>query len=170
MMKRRAEIVFAGLRAVVYVTGFVSLVAWLALSVRINDKRLNLGWPGWTAIPGSILVVAGGLVILACAGVFVLRGRGTPAAFDPPREFVVIGPYKYNRNPMYVGACAVLVGFGLFDHSISILLFSLVFLLLLHLFVVLFEEPDLKRRFGTAYEDYCKATPRWIPRFDSPKR
>ena len=169
-MKRQAEIVFAGLRAVVYVTGFVSLVAWLALSVRTNDKRSSLGWPGWTEIPGIILVVAGGLLVLTCAGIFVLRGRGTPAAFDAPREFVVLAPYKYTRNPMYVGGWGVLVGFGLYDHSISILLFSLVFLLLLHLFVVFFEEPGLKQRFGTAYEDYFKSTPRWIPRFTRRKR
>ena len=58
-------------------------------------------------------------------GIFVVRGRGTPAVFDAPREFVVVGPYKYVRNPMYIGALTLLIGFGLYQHSISILVFSL---------------------------------------------
>jgi protein-S-isoprenylcysteine O-methyltransferase Ste14 len=162
-MKRRAEILFAGLRAAVYVSGFVALFAWLAWSLRINDKRWSFRWPAETEIPGMILVIIGGLLVLASAVVFVIRGRGTPAAFDAPKRFVVLGPYKYMRNPIYVGGTLVLVGFALFDHSISILLFSLVFFLLFHLFVVFFEEPELKRKFGAEYEDYCKTIPRWIP-------
>ena len=41
-----------------------------------------------------------------CIGTFVTKGQGTPAPFDPPREFVASGPYRYVRNPMYIGALA----------------------------------------------------------------
>ncbi len=100
--------------------------------------------------------------MLMCAGVFVLKGRGTPAIFDAPRKFVAVGPYQYVRNPMYIGGLGLLVGFGLFEGSVSILALSLVMFLLVHLFVVYYEEPGLKKKFGTKYKKYCEVVPRWF--------
>src|SRR5437879_9548247 len=105
----------------------------------------------------------GGLLALTCAAVFIARGRGTPAPFDPPEEFVAAGPYKYVRNPMYIGALVLLIGFGLYLHSISILLLSLVVFLLVDLFLVYFGEPHLGRKFAATYEAYCTAARRWVP-------
>ena len=113
-------------------------------------------------------MIAGGALGLTCIANFVLRGRGTPVPFDPPKELVAAGPYKYVRNPMYVGALTMGVGFGLWLRSVSILLLALLVALIVHLFVVLLEEPDLERRFGASYISYKKRVNRWLPRWPRP--
>lgn len=106
-----------------------------------------------------------GMLVLACVVVFIIRGKGTPAAFDPPREFVATGPYAYVRNPMYIGGFILLVGFGLYQHSLSILILSAILIFLFHLFVVFYEEPTLERQFGKSYVDYKNHIHRWMPKW-----
>jgi protein-S-isoprenylcysteine O-methyltransferase Ste14 len=90
-------------------------------------------------------------------------GQGTPAPFDPPKALVVTGPYRYVRNPMYAGDVLVLLGESLLFGMSALLAYTLVMLGVFHLFVVWYEEPNLRRQFGTAYEAYREAVPRWIP-------
>ena len=94
---------------------------------------------------------------------FVSLGRGTPVPFDPPREFIASGPYRYMRNPMYVGVLTMLAGFGFWQRSASIILLAMLVAACIHLFVVLLEEPDLERRFGASYVNYKKSVNRWWP-------
>jgi protein-S-isoprenylcysteine O-methyltransferase Ste14 len=155
---------FLAFRSVIYMSGFLLLFGWIALRVRTFDQSLGASLPAATKIPGAILGVFGAILVLACAGVFISRGQGTPAIFDAPRAFVAIGPYKYVRNPMYIGGLVLLLGFGLYERSISILLLTLLLFPLFHLFVLFYEEPTLTRKFGSSYQDYLGAVPRWIPR------
>ncbi len=155
---------FRAVRALIFGAGFVTLWGWIALSVRRYDPRLGISLPAWTEAPGILLMILGGILVAVCVGLFVTRGKGTPAVFDPPRQFVAVGPYRHVRNPLYIAALTLLVGFGLVERSFSILLLSLVWFMLVHLFVVLWEEPDLQARFGATYEDYCKSVFRWIPK------
>ena len=155
---------FLALRSVIYMSGFLLFFGWIALLVRTFDQRFGVSLPAATEIPGAILVVAGAILVLACAGVFISRGRGTPAIFDAPRAFVAIGPYKYVRNPMYIGGLMLLIGFGLYERSISILFLTLPLFLLVHSFVLFYEEPTLTRKFGSSYQEYRRAVRRWIPR------
>src|SRR3990172_2750465 len=111
---------------------------------------------------GIVLMILGGILCLICILVFIIRGKGTPAVFDPPTEFVAIGPYKYVRNPMYIGGHILLLGFGLYHNSISILILSVVLMFLFHLFVVFVEEPGLEQRFGESYLKYKKDVKRWM--------
>ncbi|TAM79464.1 MAG: isoprenylcysteine carboxyl methyltransferase [Acidobacteria bacterium] len=152
-----------GLRALAYMTGFLLFFAWLALRVRAFDRALQVMLPDVVEIPGIVLMVAGGVLVLACVGTFIVRGKGTPAPFDAPREFVAIGPYRYARNPMYTGGLLLLAGFGFYECSVSILLMVPVLLLLVHLVVIYYEEPTLGRLFGATYQEYCRTTARWIP-------
>jgi protein-S-isoprenylcysteine O-methyltransferase Ste14 len=152
------------LRALVFMAGFALLWGWAAWSVRSFDRSFGVALPAGAQAPGIILMAIGGALALLCAGAFVLRGRGTPAPFDAPREFVAAGPYQRVRNPMYIGGLAVLIGFGLWERSLSIVIFSLAWFVAAHLFVVGYEEPSLKRKFGATYEQYCRRTPRWIPK------
>ena len=154
---------FTLLRALLYGGCFVLLWGWLALGVRTYDSKFAFSLPAWTEIIGIAFMTAGGVLAVLCVSVFVTRGRGTPAPFDAPREFVATGPYRYVRNPMYIGGWFVLAGFGMYGLSISILLFSFVWLLLFHLFVILYEEPNLEQRFGRSYLDYKKGVNRWVP-------
>lgn len=101
--------------------------------------------------------------MLSCVALFVVRGEGTAAPFDPPRRFVASGPYRFVRNPMYLGAALVLSGFGLYSRSPSVLGLVALAALFVHLFVVLVEEPGLESRFGEGYRDYKVRVKRWSP-------
>lgn len=155
---------FTVLRGVVYSAGFVWLWAWLATRARSFDARLPVSLPPWLRPIGFVVASAGALLAGTCIATFVTRGRGTPAPFDPPREFVASGPYRYVRNPMYVGAAAVIVGAGLILSSPSIVLLALAFLLTMHLVVVLYEEPTLAGKFGASYQEYKSLVHRWLVR------
>jgi protein-S-isoprenylcysteine O-methyltransferase Ste14 len=155
---------FVALRAVLYSTGFILLWGWLAESVRRYDAVLGVGLPRGLQALGIVLAVPGALLVFASIGSLILRGQGTPAPFDPPVVFVPTGPYRYVRNPMYLGAALVLAGYGLFQRSASVVLLAVGFLLAIHLFVLLVEEPGLERRFGDSYITYKRAVNRWLPR------
>jgi protein-S-isoprenylcysteine O-methyltransferase Ste14 len=159
---------FVAIRTAFYAVCFVLLWGWLASGVRRYDARFNMALsPAWKPV-GMLLMVPGAILVLACLASFILRGRGTPAPFDPPVTFVPSGPYRYVRNPMYIGAALVLAGYGLWERSAAIATFALAFLLIFHLFVVLFEEPGLERRFGESYRAYRRAVHRWLPRPPAP--
>jgi protein-S-isoprenylcysteine O-methyltransferase Ste14 len=101
------------------------------------DITLGIALADWTRALGIALIAAGGILAFACVATLVTRGEGTPAPFDPPRKFVAAGPYRFVRNPMYIGGFIVLLGFGLYEQSAAILLFTLPWLLSAHLFVIL---------------------------------
>lgn len=157
--------VFDSLRALVYGVGFVLVWGWLALQVRPFDRSIPITLPAWAPVAGIVLLVVGGAVVLACVTGFVWWGAGTPAPFDPPRRFVARGPYRFVRNPMYIGGFVALLGYGLLLRSPAIMGLVLVAIGCLHLFVVLYEEPTLTRRFGEDYRHYRATVPRWLPRF-----
>ncbi len=119
---------------------------------------------GSIATVGFLPIALGGAFYLWCAWDFVTVGQGTPAPIDPPRFLVARGLYRVVRNPMYVGILLVLLGESIIFRSVSILIYAAIVCLLFHLFVVFYEEPTLKRKFGASYEEYCRAVPRWIPR------
>ena len=155
--------IFTALRALLYMAGFVWLWAWIALGLRTYDSRFSLRLTERAEPLGIFVMACGGLLAMMSVAAFVIWGKGTPAPFDAPPVFVAVGPYRYVRNPMYIGAWFTLIGFGLYEHSMSILTFSLIWVLVAHLFVIIYEEPNLERRFGQSYLDYKKSVRRWIP-------
>ena len=160
------ERLFAGVRAVFYASGFVLLWGWFVTLAARADRAAGRALPAVPGLPevGVTLAVAGGLLALSCVVLFVVRGEGTPAPFDAPRRFVAVGPYRFVRNPMYVGAITLLFGLGLILGAPSV--FGVVFAAFFfsNLFVIFVEEPGLTRRFGETYLAYRRATNRWIPR------
>ena len=120
----------------------------------------DLGAGRYAGIP---LIAFGAAVYLWCAWNFAWVGLGTPAPIDPPKKLVARGLYRYVRNPMYVGVLSILLGESLFFESLRVLGFALFALVASHLFVICYEEPTLRRKFGADYEDYCRTVPRWIP-------
>lgn len=155
---------FVVARGLLYSSAFVFLWVWLAASVRRFDSGLSFEAPVWLRMMGWPLALAGALLAALCIGTFVTRGRGTPAPFDPPREFVASGPYRYVRNPMYIGAASVILGAGLILSSVSIVILAFAFLAIMHLFVVIHEEPALAERFGDSYLRYKSSVHRWLIR------
>ena len=153
---------FTLLRGLIYSAAFIWLWTAIAMGVRKYDARLPVGVPPWLGPVGLALAVAGAIIAATCIATFIVRGRGTPAPFDPPREFVATGPYRYVRNPMYVGAAMVILGAGLVVSSISIAVLAFAFVAITHAFVVLYEEPALDRAFGDSYQRYRAQVHRWL--------
>jgi protein-S-isoprenylcysteine O-methyltransferase Ste14 len=152
-------------KAVIFASGFLLVWGWVALQFRRLDPLLGGTVDAWTKWPGIVLMIAGGALGVACVVDFVVRGSGTPAPFDPPKKFVVAGPYRRVRNPMYIGGIGLVAGFGLYLRSPAILLLAVIFFLLSHLFVTRVEEPGLRKKFGAPYEEYLKTVPRWLPKW-----
>lgn len=96
---------------------------------------------------------------------FATTGRGTPSFIDPPKKLVVQGPFRYTRNPMYLGLFAALLGWTLLYQNVRLLLYFLVVVATANLWVIGYEEPHLGRVFGPEYDQYKARVPRWLPRF-----
>src|ERR1043166_5169583 len=158
--------VFTLVRAIIYAIVFVGV-----LLVYIPGRLLNTSGIvrpvviGAPQIAGMIITTIGAAVALWCLLTFVFVGRGTAAPFDPPRRLGVRGPYRFVRNPMYIGAILAMIGLALFYASLSILIYAAVILVATHLLVTLYEEPTLRRSFGADYESYCRRVNRWWPRW-----
>ena len=105
--------------------------------------------------------------LLDCFARFALEGRGTPSPVEQTETLVVSGLYRFVRNPMYVCVLAIVSGQALLFGKAWLLLYAGVLLIAFHLFVTFYEEPNLRRRFGTPYETYCLHVSRWRPRLRS---
>jgi protein-S-isoprenylcysteine O-methyltransferase Ste14 len=102
--------------------------------------------------------------MLWCWYDFAVRGLGTPAPYDPPRNLVVSGPYRVVRNPMYVAGTTFLLGLALITGSAGLAVYAILFWLFTATFVLLYEQPALEHRFGESYLRYRASVPAWIPR------
>jgi protein-S-isoprenylcysteine O-methyltransferase Ste14 len=151
-------------RALAYAALFIGLVlVYLparVLTVAGVTRPPRLGPP---QIAGMVVVAAGAALAIWSILAFALLGRGTPAPFDPPRRLVARGPYRYVRNPMYLGATLALAAAALFYETVAMWAYAGGFFLLMHVVVVGYEEPTLRRTFGRDYEQYCRQVRRWLP-------
>ena len=127
---------------------------------RVSVETDSVRYLGWT------LVLAGAATYFWCAFDFTFLGKGTPAPNAPPKNLVSQGLYRFVRNPMYTGALFILLGETLLFGSFLVLGYTVMRLLIWHRFVVLYEEPKLRARFGESYERYCRSVPRWLPRLN----
>jgi len=133
----------------------------IPLTLMRSGTQIQIGMLSFLAIP---LWLIGVTMLIWCFWDFLVKGRGTPAPIDPPKELVVSGLYRYVRNPMYVGVLLVIIGHFLWFGYWNLLIYAGVVFIAFHSFVTLYEEPTLKRKFGAAYVEYCRHVPRWIPR------
>jgi protein-S-isoprenylcysteine O-methyltransferase Ste14 len=138
---------------------FWLLPGWLGFRVETAGAAR---WRWLAAVPS----VLGFAVALRCIWDFGWTGRGTPAPMIPPQRLVAVGFYRYVRNPMYVGFAAGWIGLWIvFGHASIALVASVAAVALgIHLFVMCYEEPTLRGKFGADYEEYCRNVRRWLPR------
>jgi len=141
------------------VTGIVPYALVSRYPARLPVQLGLFRYGGW------ILVLVGAGMYLRCGWDFSIAGRGTPAPIAPPKELVVRGLYRYTRNPMYIGIITVLLGETVLTSSRVQFIYSVIVFTFFYLFVVYYEEPNLRRRFGEPYERYCATVPRWLPGF-----
>jgi protein-S-isoprenylcysteine O-methyltransferase Ste14 len=138
---------------------FWLLPSWLSFHVDTADAAR---WR-WIAAAPSVLGFA---VALRCVWDFGWTGHGTPAPIAPPTRLVVVGFYRYVRNPMYLGFFAGWIGLWVVFGRANLALIAVACAVVLgvFLFVVLYEEPTLRKTFGAQYEEYCRNVRRWVPR------
>jgi protein-S-isoprenylcysteine O-methyltransferase Ste14 len=138
---------------------FWLLPRWLGFKVEAVSAAI---WRWVAAVPS----VLGFAVALRCVWDFGWTGRGTPAPVAPPQRLVVVGFYRFTRNPMYLGFAAGWIGLWvMFGHAnVAAIVTVAAIALGVHLFVVFYEEPTLRRKFGAEYEEYCRNVSRWLPR------
>ena len=152
-------------RALTYAVLFVGLILVFVPARLLSWSGISPSEElGPTQAAGIVVALAGAALALWCLLAFVRLGRGTPAPFDPPRRLVIRGPYRFVRNPMYLGAGLALGGAALCYRSLPLLAYTGLLLLAAHLFVVFYEEPRLRRTFGAEYDGYCRTVGRWVPR------
>ena len=113
---------------------------------------------------GLVIILLGLVLLIATVRLFITRGKGTLAPWDPPRHLVVQGIYRHVRNPMISGVLLILLGEAVLLGSWGIFFWSLFFLAANLIYIPLSEEPGLVRRFGSAYEHYRRSVPAWFPR------
>ena len=111
---------------------------------------------------GLVPIVLGNLIVFRLVARFVREGRGTHVPVAPPKVLVHEGLFRRTRNPMYLAYVAIILGEAALFASWILAAYALACWALAHFYVVRFEEPHLRQRFGAAYDDYCRAVPRWL--------
>jgi protein-S-isoprenylcysteine O-methyltransferase Ste14 len=160
-------------QAAVFWSVFLFLLPWLITRAEAALGLERFRFEGDVARALGVLVfVAGGSLGIASAACMVRHGRGTPLPLDPARRLVVVGSYRYVRNPMAIAGLAQAVGVGVFLGSAFVIAYAIVGGIVWDLLVRPWEERDLAQRFGSGYEDYRREVRCWIPgrRFSAPRR
>jgi protein-S-isoprenylcysteine O-methyltransferase Ste14 len=137
------------------------LVPWLLSDWKLQPPFLALAASRWA---GCLLIFLGIPVLAEAFARFALDGRGTPAPYMLTERLVITGTYRYVRNPMYLAILSIVAGEAFLLGQGALLGYTLVLWCVFHLFVVWYEEPSLRRRYGREYESYCVAVRRWWPR------
>jgi protein-S-isoprenylcysteine O-methyltransferase Ste14 len=135
---------------------FAIILPWILVSV---DPWLQRG-----SIVGAAVMVGGLIVVVLCARDFYRKGKGTLAPWDPPQRLVVVGLYRYCRNPIYIGALSLVGGASLLAGSPLVAGYMIILAVFFHLRVVFNEERWLARQFPGEWQAYSDAVPRWVPR------
>ena len=148
---------------------FFAIVVPGTVAVLIPYLIVSRGGAGiarpWTPLHflSLVVMIVGAAVLVRCIWDFAAKGRGTLAPIDPPKQLVVQGLYRYVRNPMYLGVLILLLGETAFFRSSALLQYTLAWFIVVNLFVVLYEEPSLRHRFGESYERDLRSVHRWLP-------
>ncbi len=143
------------------IAAFLALPALVAFGIPIWIGTSS-GGPARYVTPAMALVCVGALLLLWCAREFYVSGRGTLAPWDPPKYLVTSGPYRISRNPMYIGVVIILAGWSTLWVSRTLMVYAALFAIGFHIRVLLFEEPSAARRFGSQWDAYRAAVPRWV--------
>lgn len=127
----------------------------------LSDARVDVSNPvHWL---GLVLMASGATLLLTCIWEFAASGHGTLGPPDPPKALVVRGLYRYVRNPMYLSVATLLIGEDLLVQKLPLLLYFVIWFAFVNFFVLAYEEPALRAKFGDSYEQYTRSVGRWLP-------
>ena len=136
----------------VFVIG--TFVVALPLAALQLDRVISLELPLWCRYVGIVTFAICGSLSYSAFLPFITKGRGTA---------VLVGPYRYTRNPMYVGNLGMIFSLGLIVRSLWVLVYFVLLAIVTHLYITRHEEPVLEKRLGVEYTAYKLAVPRWLP-------
>ncbi len=112
----------------------------------------------------AVLLLAIGVAILLRSIWFFARvGKGTLAPFDETQKLIVVGLYRYVRNPMYVGVILILLAESWFVLSFALLSYTGFCFVVANILVIGYEENRLRHKYGEEFRQYCRHVGRWIP-------
>ena len=137
------------------------VLPWWISGYRMEPALLGFEPFRWL---GVLLLALGGVLLIETFARFALQGLGTPAPIAPTKTLVVTGSYRFVRNPMYVAVISLILGQALLFGSVWTLIYGLFGWLIVHLFVLGYEEPTLSHSYGEQYDRYRANVRRWIPR------
>lgn len=150
--------------AVLPFTVAVLIPVWIARRFGVAPTLGHSVGPVSLQVGGLALLSLGLVLSVPSAWRFATEGKGTLAPWDPPRIFVVCGPYRFVRNPMISGVILFLFGEAFALLSTPHGIWALCFAILNLIYIPLVEEPQLERRFGDSYRLYRRHVRRFIPR------
>ena len=138
------------------------VVPWWMSRWRVSDSL-----PGFMAlrVMGALWMAVGFVLLMETFVRFAIQGIGTPAPVYPTRHLVVKGSYRHVRNPMYVAVVSLILGQALVLGNLQVFVYGSCVWLAMHMFVLAYEEPTLRRTFAQQYADFCSHVPRWIPQW-----
>ena len=139
---------------------FAGYVPWRYFGLR----EASLAPSSVSGVAGLACIGLGTMLLATCIVEFARRGRGTLSPLDPPRHLVIGGLYRYVRNPMYLSVTLIVLGEVLVTRSRALALYWAIWFLCVNLFVMGYEEPTLRDKFGLSYSVYTRDVGRWIPR------
>ncbi len=136
---------------------------WLTADTIIG---LSLAWSLdlLVMLIGITLLLTSVILMVACIRIFTNVGEGTLAPWAPTQKLVVVGIYRYMRNPMITGVVLGILGESIILSNYAVFLWFLFFFIGNHIYFIKSEEPGLLKRFGQEYVEYFENVPRWLPR------
>jgi len=151
------------IRALIAFLALPGVVAGLVPALLLSLDRHH----GGISVYGFVLLVPGLLCLLWCVRDFFVSGRGTLAPWDPPRSLVIVGLYRFVRNPMYLAVLMIVLGWSVAAGSRLLGGYTGFLAVVFHLRVLFYEEPRLHRQFGREWSAYSASVSRWVPRIPS---
>jgi protein-S-isoprenylcysteine O-methyltransferase Ste14 len=147
--------------------GVIAPPPLLVLGALALTLGLDAIWPAplfgaaFQAIAGGALFAAGAGLAGACVARFRRAGTNVPT-YRPTTALVTNGPYRYSRNPIYVGICLAYLGLAVLIDSAWVLAGIVPLFAVLNLGVIAREEVYLEAKFGDAYRTYKQTARRWL--------
>jgi len=139
-------------------------LAFILLGVALRYAMAPLRVPvnRYMALAAGMVVLLGGLGLIVEAWKLFHRTGQDPKPWKTTPEIVLSGPYRFTRNPMYVGMVLIQIGLGLALNNLWIVLLSAFSLLVIHFIAVMPEEEYLSEKFGDAYRSYLSKVRRYL--------
>jgi protein-S-isoprenylcysteine O-methyltransferase Ste14 len=164
----RNRILALGFGALIFPTLIPVLLIFVLPQV---DKTLGISsfHTGWGNIVfGVLAIIIGGIVAIWTIVIQISLASGTPFPMLPTKKLLIVGPFKYCRNPMTLGTVIAYAGVAIWVGSWSALMAVALLAGMLICYLKLIEEKELEMRFGSEYVEYKRTTPFIIPDLTKP--